>query len=45
VYLRFQRLRGALSEKAHAAEVAAVRTALEGLKQPHWQAFLSAWEA
>ena len=45
VYLRFQRLRGALTEKAFAAEVKAVRTALEGLKQPHWQAFLSAWES
>jgi hypothetical protein len=45
VYLRFQRMRGVLTEKAFAAEVAVVRSALEGLKQPHWQAFLSAWES
>jgi hypothetical protein len=44
VYLRFQRLRGALTAKAFDAEVAAVRAALEGLKLPHWQAFLAAWE-
>jgi hypothetical protein len=45
VYLRFQRMRGALTENAFEAEVLAVRLALESLKQPHWQAFLSAWEA
>jgi predicted PolB exonuclease-like 3'-5' exonuclease len=45
VYLRFQRMRGALTTKAFEAEVKAVREALEGMKQPHWQAFLSAWEA
>ena len=44
VYLRFQRLRGALTAKAFDAEVAAVRASLEGLKLPHWQAFLAAWE-
>jgi predicted PolB exonuclease-like 3'-5' exonuclease len=44
VCLRFQRLRGALTAKAFDAEVAAVRASLEGLKQPHWQAFLAAWE-
>ncbi len=45
VYLRFQRLRGTLAEKAFDAEVGVVRDALDGLKQPHWQAFLAAWEA
>ena len=45
VYLRFQRLRGALTEQAFVAEIAVVRGALEGLKQPHWQAFLAAWES
>ena len=45
VYLRFQRLRGALTAKAFEAEVKAVREALEGMKQPHWQAFLAAWDA
>ncbi len=44
VYLRFQRLRGVLTAKAFDAEVLVVRAVLEGLKQPHWQAFLSAWE-
>ena len=44
VYLRFQRLRGALTAKAFDAETKVVREALEGLKQPHWQAFLAAWE-
>ncbi|MBZ0132034.1 MAG: 3'-5' exonuclease [Rhodocyclaceae bacterium] len=44
VYLRFQQMRGALTAKAHAAELKVVRSALEGLKQPHWQAFLAAWD-
>jgi hypothetical protein len=43
VYLRFQQMRGALTAKAHAAELAVVRGELEKLKQPHWQAFLEAW--
>ncbi len=29
--------------KAFEAEMQVVRGALEGLKQPHWQAFLAAW--
>ena len=45
VYLRFQRLRGVLAAKAFEAEVKAVREALEGMKQSHWQAFLAAWDA
>ena len=45
VYLRFQRMRGVLTAKAFEAELQTVRSALEGLKQPHWQAFLAAWEA
>ena len=44
VYLRFQRMRGVLTAKAFDAEMQAVRSALEGLKLPHWQAFLAAWE-
>ena len=44
VYLRLQRQRGALTGKAFDAEVAAVLASLEGLKLPHWQAFLDAWE-
>ena len=43
VYLHFQRMRGVLTAKAFEAELQAVRGALEGLKQPHWQAFLAAW--
>ena len=43
VYLHFQRMRGVLTAKAFEAEMQAVRSALEGLKQPHWQAFLAAW--
>jgi len=45
VYLRFQRLRGALSGDAYAAEMARVRAALEDMQQPHWRAFLDAWES
>jgi predicted PolB exonuclease-like 3'-5' exonuclease len=45
VFLRFQRMRGALTAKAFEAEVQAVRDALEGMKRPHWQAFLAAWDA
>jgi predicted PolB exonuclease-like 3'-5' exonuclease len=44
VYLRFQLMRGVLTTKDFEAEVQAVRSALEGLKQPHWQVFLAAWE-
>ncbi|HMM54244.1 MAG TPA: 3'-5' exonuclease [Candidatus Desulfobacillus sp.] len=42
-YLRFQRLRGVLTQKALDEENRLVRTVLEGLGQPHWRAFLDAW--
>ncbi|MBX3663030.1 MAG: 3'-5' exonuclease [Burkholderiales bacterium] len=45
VYLRFQLMRGALTPAQHAQQLAAVRTALGKLKQPHWQEFLSRWTA
>ncbi|MBM3392163.1 MAG: 3'-5' exonuclease [Betaproteobacteria bacterium] len=45
VCLRFQRLRGVLTEKEYEAEVNMVRTSLVSLKQPHWQAFVAAWDA
>jgi predicted PolB exonuclease-like 3'-5' exonuclease len=45
LYLRFQRLRGALSAEQHAKECALLRTALEKLKAPHWREFLSRWSA
>jgi len=44
VYLRFKLMRGELSREEYAREVATVRTSLQALKQPHWQAFLAAWE-
>jgi predicted PolB exonuclease-like 3'-5' exonuclease len=43
VYLRFQKMRGTLSAKAHDAEVAAVREQLAALDAPHWHEFLAAW--
>jgi len=43
VYTRFQRLRGALSDGAYAAEVALVRRTLEAAASEHWREFLAAW--
>ncbi len=43
VYLRFQQMRGHLTRDEHAAEVAFVREQIAALKQPHWEAFLAAW--
>ena len=45
LYLRFQRLRGALTEAQHASECALLRAALEKHKAPHWREFLSRWSA
>jgi len=45
VYLRFQQMRGVLTPQQHEHQVAAVRAALDKLKQPHWQEFLSRWTA
>jgi hypothetical protein len=45
LYLRFQRLRGALTEAQHARECALLRGALEKLKAPHWRQFLDRWSA
>ena len=45
VYLRFQQMRGQMTAKAHAEEVAIVRQALEKIDAPHWREFLSAWAA
>ena len=44
VFLRFQHMRGVLTDEAHAREVAAVRSALEAIGQPHWREFLDAWD-
>ncbi len=43
VYLRFQKMRGALSAAEHEAEEAFVRRSLAELKLPHWSEFLAAW--
>jgi predicted PolB exonuclease-like 3'-5' exonuclease len=45
VYLRFQKMRGQLSGRAHDAEVAVVRDHLASIGAPHWIEFLSAWAA
>ena len=44
VYLRFQRLRGALSPDAHDREVALFRAFLAEQKGPHWKEFSAAWD-
>ena len=43
LYLRFQKLRGALTEAQHDKECALLRGALEKLKAPHWREFLDRW--
>jgi 3'-5' exonuclease len=43
VYLRFQLLRGHLTEQAYNREVALVRETLEGYQGEHWDAYLEAW--
>ena len=43
VYLRFQKMRGALSAEEHDHEVDLVRRSLGDLKQAHWAEFLAAW--
>jgi predicted PolB exonuclease-like 3'-5' exonuclease len=45
VYLRFQKMRGAMTPGQYDQQVAAVRAALARLNQPHWQEFLSRWAA
>ena len=43
LYLRFQKLRGALADAQYAKECALLRGALEKLKAPHWREFLERW--
>ena len=43
VFLRFQRMRGALSAAEQDAEVEVVRAALAALPHAHWSEFLAAW--
>jgi len=44
VYLRFQLMRGQLTQQAYEEEVALVRSTLEGYGESHWQEYLSAWK-
>jgi predicted PolB exonuclease-like 3'-5' exonuclease len=43
LWLRFQRLRGAMSEAQHGKECALLRETLEKQKSSHWREFLSRW--
>lgn len=43
VYLRFQKMRGTLSDGAYAAEVELARSTISSHAAPHWQEFLAAW--
>jgi predicted PolB exonuclease-like 3'-5' exonuclease len=45
LYLRFQRLRGALTPEHYERECALFRSCLEAKKDPHWNEFLSHWVA
>ena len=44
VYLRFQKMRGTLSEAAYAAEIELARITVSASPAPHWQEFLAAWQ-
>lgn len=43
VYLRFQKMRGTLTDSAYASEIELARTTLARHDAPHWQEFLAAW--
>jgi len=43
VFLRFQLMRGAMTSEQHDQQIAAVRSALGKIDQPHWQEFLARW--
>jgi 3'-5' exonuclease len=45
MFLRFQRMRGALTPAAYDAEIARVRAALQREAGAHWEEFLAAWPA
>jgi 3'-5' exonuclease len=44
VYLRFQLMRGQLTQMAYEAEIKLVRETLSGYSGDHWQEFLAAWK-
>jgi predicted PolB exonuclease-like 3'-5' exonuclease len=43
VFLRFQAMRGSLTQAQHAAQCDLVRATLERSAEPHWKLFLSRW--
>lgn len=43
VYLRFQLMRGHLTQQSYEAEIALVKETLASYNAPHWSEFLSAW--
>jgi predicted PolB exonuclease-like 3'-5' exonuclease len=45
VFLRFQAMRGSITQEQHAAQCALVRSTLERSGEPHWREFLSRWIA
>jgi len=45
IFLRFQLMRGALTEPQFRAESDVVRTTLRKASDPHWKEFLSKWQA
>jgi predicted PolB exonuclease-like 3'-5' exonuclease len=45
IYLRFQRMRGALDETQYSFEIDLVRRVLASHPAPHWAEFLAAWAA
>jgi predicted PolB exonuclease-like 3'-5' exonuclease len=44
VFLRFQLMRGLLTQQRYDEEVQLVRNTLQGYGLPHWQEFLAAWD-
>jgi 3'-5' exonuclease len=44
VYLRFQWMRGHLTQAAYEAEIQLVRDTISSYSGPHWQAFMAAWQ-
>jgi predicted PolB exonuclease-like 3'-5' exonuclease len=45
MFLRVQRLRGAIDKDRYERECALVRSTLERTSEPHWREFLDAWSA
>jgi predicted PolB exonuclease-like 3'-5' exonuclease len=45
IFLRFQLMRGVLTEQQYKAESEVVRTTLKKATDPHWKEFLGKWRA